>query len=562
MSQFNLLDEKWLIVMSGEEGETEEVSLKKLFENAHIYKRLAGETPTQDFAILRLLLAVLHTVFTRFTVSGEFYEYVAIDTDTFQIKEGIDEEDVSEYEEDLYATWKTLWWKSRFPDIVNGYLDKYRHRFYLLDEKYPFFQFPEIGGSDYLYSATDNPINKLNGRILEGDPTKPRLFMSQHQTEIEYSAAARWLLYTNGYAPAKSGRPSSKKKKRDSTGVAYLGKLGGVYASGKNLFETLLLNLNLRESACVQRPIWEVEPKIENFRGVPDNLAQLFTYPSRQLLLKANGVNQIIEYRLDLAISNFEYAQSLKIIEPFTLWRYDTKLDVEKWKVKEGYIPKRHDPDKYFWQEMRTFSYIEEKECRPGVIDWLITLQGDGLVTGLISLNAVAENYIQKDGVVDRQIYDQISENIGLLDRQEDGWLTRIADEIKNTEKVISNTIVRFARDIDKIRFSKGADTKRKSQQNATEQETKRQIFFSVDRRFRMWLISISPQDEKKERTLEWKSILREEIIQQGDKLIQGAGNRDYLGYYPENNNNKIENIETAYIRFRANLIKELGVKG
>ena len=550
MSQFNLLDEKWLVVMTGEKGEAEEVSLKELFRNAHKYKRLAGETPTQDFAVLRLLLAVLHTVFTRFTVTGEFYEWVAVEVDSFQVKEEIDEGDMLEYKRDLYATWKTLWEKGEFPVIVNEYLEKYRHRFYLLDEKYPFFQFPEIGEAEYPYSATDNGINKLNGKILEGDPRKPRLFMSQYQTELEYSAAARWLLYTNGYAPSKSGNPG-KKKKRASTGVAYLGKLGGIYASGKNLFETLLLNLNLRESTCVQKPIWEVEPQINNFRAIPDNLAQLFTYPSRQLLLKANEENQIIEYRLDLAVSNFEYMPNLKI-EPFTFWRYDTKLDVGKWKVRDGYVPKRHDPDKYFWQEMQTFSSIEEKKCNPGIIEWLRMLHSDNLVTGLISFNAEAENYIQKDGVVDRQVYDQISENIGLLDKQENGWLTCIADEIKNTEKVIGNTIIRFARDIDKIR---------NLQNGPTEQKTKMQILFSIDRRFREWLINISPQDEKKDRTREWKSILREEISQQGDELIQGAGNRDYLGYYTDKSNKKLENIETAYIRFRINLKRELGVK-
>ncbi len=550
MSRFNLLDEKWLMVMTGEKGETEEVSLKELFGNAHRYKRLAGETPTQDFTVLRLLLAVLHTVFTRFTATGEYYEWVAVDTDTFQVKEEIDEDDISEYKEDLYTTWKTLWEKGEFPDIVNEYLEKYRHRFYLLDEKYPFFQFQEIGEPDYPYSATDNGINKLNGRILESE-NKPRLFVSQYQAGLVYSVAARWLLYTNGYAPSKSGSPKNGKRGRKSTGVAYLGKLGGIYASGRNLFETLLLNLNLPESACVQKPIWEAEPQINHFLAIPDNLAQLFTYPSRQLLLKANENNKIVEYRLDLAVSNFEYTPNLKI-EPFTFWRYATKLDVGKWKVKEGFVPKRHDPDQYFWQEMQTFSSIEEKKYNPGIIEWLRRLQGDELVTGLISLNAAAENYIQKDGVVDRQIYDQISENIGLLDKQENGWLTCIAEEIKNTEKVIGNTVIRFARDIDKIR---------NLQNGTTEQKTKIQIYFSIDRRFREWLINISPQDEKKDRMREWKSILREEIAKQGDELIQGAGSRDYLGYYTDKSKSKLENIETAYIRFNSNLKRELGVR-
>lgn len=546
-NQFNLLDEKWLKVMAEDGGGIIKVSLIELFDNAHNYKGLAGDTVTQDFAVLRFLLSVLHTVFTRFTANGDLYDWLDVDLDTFKAKSEVEEDDILDYEKDLYLTWKTLWSEKRFPKIIGEYLEKYHNRFYLIDERYPFFQFLEIGDEDYPYNATDYSINKLNGRILEGDPTKPRLFMSQYKEGLEYSEAARWLIYINGYAPSKSGRPPKGKKNRVTTGVAYLGKLGGIYASGENLFESLMLNFNLSESLELQKPIWEIEPDINNFRGIPDNLAQLFTYPSRQLLLKSNDKGQIIEYRLDLAISNFEYEPNLRI-EPFTFWRYSERLDVKKWNVREAFVPKRHDPDKYFWQEMQTFSSIEGEHHNPGIINWLRKLQSDDLVEGLITLNAVAENYIQKDGVVDKQIYDQISENIGLLDRQENGWLTYIAGEIKETEKVIEKTIVLFAKDLDKIR---------NTQNKGTELRTKRQIFYSIDRHFRNWLISIMPQDEKLERSLEWKSILKKEILEEAEKLIQSAGNRDFLGYYNDKNN--LDNIERAYIRFRRNLKKELG---
>ncbi|MBF1269036.1 MAG: type I-E CRISPR-associated protein Cse1/CasA, partial [Oribacterium parvum] len=63
MSRFNLLEENWIRVL--EEGEMKEVSLITIFENAEKYRCLAGEMATQDFAMLRFLLAVLHTVFSR-----------------------------------------------------------------------------------------------------------------------------------------------------------------------------------------------------------------------------------------------------------------------------------------------------------------------------------------------------------------------------------------------------------------------------------------------------------------------------------------------------------------
>lgn len=67
---FNLLDEPWIRVIDGD-CNVHEVSLVGLFEQTHNYKDLCGELPTQDFAMLRLLLAVLHTVFSRYDEDGD-----------------------------------------------------------------------------------------------------------------------------------------------------------------------------------------------------------------------------------------------------------------------------------------------------------------------------------------------------------------------------------------------------------------------------------------------------------------------------------------------------------
>ncbi len=70
MNRFNLLEEPWIFVISDTKGSLELVSLVQLFQNAHKYKQLAGETQMQNFAILRMLLAVLHTVFSRLMLRG------------------------------------------------------------------------------------------------------------------------------------------------------------------------------------------------------------------------------------------------------------------------------------------------------------------------------------------------------------------------------------------------------------------------------------------------------------------------------------------------------------
>ena len=63
MERYNLLDEKWISVLA-DNGE-KMVSLTELFEQAHELIGLAGDMKMQDFAVMRILLAVLHTVFSR-----------------------------------------------------------------------------------------------------------------------------------------------------------------------------------------------------------------------------------------------------------------------------------------------------------------------------------------------------------------------------------------------------------------------------------------------------------------------------------------------------------------
>ena len=61
--EFNLLDENWVRVITPE-CEIKEVSLTDAIVHSHEYSGLCGELPTQDVAVMRLLLAVLHTVFS------------------------------------------------------------------------------------------------------------------------------------------------------------------------------------------------------------------------------------------------------------------------------------------------------------------------------------------------------------------------------------------------------------------------------------------------------------------------------------------------------------------
>ena len=68
--EFNLLTEPWIRVRL-RDNTVREVSLTEALVSAQDYADLAGEMPTQNAAVLRLLLAVLFTVFSRMNAKGK-----------------------------------------------------------------------------------------------------------------------------------------------------------------------------------------------------------------------------------------------------------------------------------------------------------------------------------------------------------------------------------------------------------------------------------------------------------------------------------------------------------
>ncbi|MGN0677506.1 MAG: type I-E CRISPR-associated protein Cse1/CasA, partial [Ruminococcus sp.] len=93
-----------------------EVSLNDLFLNAHEYAELAGETKTQDMAVLRLLLAVVHTVFSRYDLNG-------------------DDTDIESNADILFDNWAEMWKNGKFPSKpFEKYFSEWHERFWLFDE--------------------------------------------------------------------------------------------------------------------------------------------------------------------------------------------------------------------------------------------------------------------------------------------------------------------------------------------------------------------------------------------------------------------------------------------
>ena len=67
--EFSLLEEPWILVI-GTENQTRKVSLTQALLQAHQIRDLAGESTTQDSAVLGVLLAVVYTVFSKTDEQG------------------------------------------------------------------------------------------------------------------------------------------------------------------------------------------------------------------------------------------------------------------------------------------------------------------------------------------------------------------------------------------------------------------------------------------------------------------------------------------------------------
>ncbi len=355
-TSFNLCDEPWIRVR--DETGVREVTLRGALVDAHRITALAGEVPTQDVAILRLLLAVLYRV--------------------------VDDEDG--YPEDV---WRDLWEAPTLPaQRIAAYLDNWRHRFDLLDASAPFFQ---VAG---LTASRTSGLHKLIADVPDGYP----YFTTRAGAELEslsLGEAARWLVHAQAYDPSgiktgAVGDPRTKGGKGYPIGTGWAGKCGLVLLEGDTLKDTLLLNLvlGMRESDDdPDLPVWErppLGPAKERGHTEPLGPADLYTWPARRVLLHVERGRVV-----DVQLSNGDRLdpQNRQAVEPMSAWR--RSANQEKKLGGTVYMPRTHDPARALWRGLAGL-LVQEPEggavrdvvesLAPRTLTWLAELEREGAV--------------------------------------------------------------------------------------------------------------------------------------------------------------------------------------
>lgn len=505
--EFNLLDEKWILVRKSD-CTVDELSLTDALLKSHEYVELAGELPTQNVSILRLMLAVLHTVFSRYSPQGE--PSPLYDSD------------------DAADRWKELWNAGRLPEKpIRDYLASVHDRFWLFHPERPFYQ------TEAAKIGTEYTASKLNGAVSESG-NKIRLFCGctgVQKSELSYSEAARWLLYVNNYDDTSS---KPKGKNLPSPGAGWLGKLGLITIRGNNLFETLVYNLillnhkrNFSEVWGPECPAWE--PDVPNTAEraeipMPDNLSELYTLQSRRLWLNRDDNEKVVGYNL-LGGDFFEKVDAF--IEPMTVW---SKVKGNE-RAGEKFQPRRHDSSVQMWREFSYAFETAEGSHIPGVVLWTKYIkQMLPESRKLISFSIASVQYGDKDFFVNDVFSDSLTFHTDLLTEIGEHWRAKITDEIKKCDE--SAAALRFlAKDIE-LAAGSAEDTVLK---RAVVERAREQYYYEIDLPFRNWLERIDPNweivSEQEEQALcEWHETAKRIALRIGQELVESAGTAAIVG--------------------------------
>jgi len=535
---FNLITQPWLPVQY-RDGTEKELSLLEVFKQAPLLRRLVGDVPTQEFALLRLLLAILHDA-----IGGP--------------------EDSDE--------WAELWTQDeaeqQLPfDCIASYLEQYYHRFDLLHPTTPFFQVADL-------HTQKNDVFSLD-RIVADVPNGELFFTMRARgvDRLSFAEAARWLVHahaydTSGIKSGAVGDPRAKGGKGYPQGVSWAGNLGGILVEGANLYETLLLNLVAFDTDNLivtpeDRPAWRQPPTTaapaddEELAQRPYGLCDLYTWQSRRIRLHydADGV-----YGVLLAYGDPLAPHNKHNHEPMTAWRRSPAQE-KKLKKPQVYLPRKHDPTRSAWRGLGALvageaSGAEQRGeaaaiVRPRILDWVARLVNEGFLPEdyFIRTRLIGVSYGTQQAVIDEIVDDHVAMAVVLLHERDSGLGRTAIKAVEDAEKAVT-VLGGLAADLAK---AAGADPE------TPRAAARDRGFGMLDGPFRTWLATLAPGTDATERRRAWQQKAHRIISDLGRQLVAEAGEAAWNGRVIKGKNTDVWlNASRADLKFRAELKKEL----
>ncbi len=255
MSRFNLIDEAWIPVRFPD-GRRDELGIRDTLLRAREITAIEDPSPLVVAALHRFLLALL-------------YRALEGPTDKEQAK--------------------VLFREGLPGEKIEAYLDKWRERFWLFHEAWPFGQIPGFEPKEWrAWTALAAEFNADTAKVLfdHVDVQSPE--------DIPPSSAARWLLATQTFSVSCGKSELSHTKSAPSATGAMILPLG------RDLQDTLLFALvpENRFALSEDLPLWERDPEpTESLRKGPSRpaggIADRYTWRTRSIRLAPESSGRV-----------------------------------------------------------------------------------------------------------------------------------------------------------------------------------------------------------------------------------------------------------------------------
>jgi CRISPR system Cascade subunit CasA len=325
---FNLITERWIPCIRGD-GMREELGLREALAQAHTLREIRGDTPLETAALHRLVLAVLHRVFGP--------------------RNGTE--------------WRKLWHRrAQGFDMaaLDGYLQKWQHKFDLFDEAQPFMQSrdPRVNPKSVI-SMVIQMASGANGTLFDHH-------LESQEVRLSPAQAARALLVAQAFGiGGLSGLPDKFTDAPAAKGILF-------FALGDTLSETLTLNMMAysgdapianEDDDC---PGWERNDPHLPARSVPRGYLDYLTWQNRKVWLFPTQVSESGE----TAVTQMCWAPGLRLdatdIDPHK--QYIRPDEKEDWRILS------FRADRALWRDSSLLLRLSDRQRPPKVVMWLQNL--------------------------------------------------------------------------------------------------------------------------------------------------------------------------------------------
>lgn len=217
---------------------------------------------------------------------------------------------------------RALWHAGSFDaQIIDGYFQRNIDRFDVFHEHHPFLQAANLAPTN----GPPKPASALLLNIAAGNNVP--LFSAVSESNDIALAVPDALLNalvvlswdTAAIKPGARDDPQVQAGKTTGNPTGPLGQLGGVVPMGRNLFETLLLNLPLGPRRADDQPSWmrTLTPAWE--KRSPTGIMELLTWPSRRIRLILDHESGLVDQVVLSAGDRLLFPDP--DLEPHTRWQ-------------------------------------------------------------------------------------------------------------------------------------------------------------------------------------------------------------------------------------------------